>query len=480
MASQVETLIRGAVTKGIVKVAAFNRKRLPRPADAHPFLTGIHTPMTEEVTLEGLRVDGDIPAALTGRYLRNGPNPAVAPDPASYHWFSGAGMVHGLRIEGGKAHWYRNRWVRGSEASAALGEAIPPGPRNATNDAPNTNVVGMAGRTFAIVEAGGKPVELGYELNTIAHNPFDGTLAGAFTAHPHHDPFTNETHAVTYRGDEPNKVWHVVLDQDAHVVRELAIPVSDGPSIHDCAITENHVLIFDLPVTFSMKMLLSGYRFPYAWNDAHPARVGVLPRNGAADEIIWVPVEPCYVFHPANAHERADGKIIVDVVAHETMFAQSTRGPDSEKSRLERWTIDQVAGTTIRTVLHDHAQEFPRYDERRTTRPYRYIYSVAIPGAEAAEWNLADTRLFRHDLEQGETNSHDFGPGRHPGEFVFVPRGPDGPEDDGWLIGLVIDTNDDTTALVILNADDFTGAPQAVVHLPHRVPPGFHGNWAAD
>ncbi|MFZ5725971.1 MAG: carotenoid oxygenase family protein, partial [Pseudomonadota bacterium] len=185
MASNVESLIRGAVKKGIGAVADFNRKRLPTPADAHPYLTGIHTPMDEELTLEALRVDGEIPAALTGRYLRNGPNPAVAPDPASYHWFTGAGMVHGIRIEGGKADWYRNRWVRGTEACAVLGEEIPAGPREASNDAPNTNVVGIDGRTFAIVEAGGKPVELGYELNTIAHNPFDGTLKGPYTAHPH-------------------------------------------------------------------------------------------------------------------------------------------------------------------------------------------------------------------------------------------------------------------------------------------------------
>lgn len=287
-------------------------------------------------------------------------------------------------------------------------------------------------------------------------------------------------HAITYRGDEPNKVWHVVLDKDARVIREEAIAVSDGPSIHDCAITENHVLVFDLPVTFSMKMLLAGYRFPYAWNEAHQARVGLLPRNGSGDSIVWVPVEPCYVFHPANAYETADGKVIVDVVAHETMFAKSKRGPDSQKSRLERWTIDPVAGTTTRTVLHDHAQEFPRYDERLTTRPYRYAYSIAIPNGESTEWALAETRLFKHDLQAGTTGIHDFGPGRHPGEFVFVPRSTDGAEDDGWLIGLVVDMNHETTELVILNADDFSGSPQAVVHLPHRIPPGFHGNWVAD
>ena len=47
-------------------------------------------------------------------------------------------------------------------------------------------------------------------------------------------------------------------------------------------------------------------------------------------------------------------------------------------------------------------------------------------------------------------------------------------------MGLVINAATETSDLVILNADDFTGLPQAVIHLPHRIPPGFHGNWVAD
>src|SRR3546814_3423880 len=70
-------------------------------------------------------------------------------------------------------------------------------------------------------------------LETIAHNPFDGTLAGPYTAHPHHDPFTNEMHAITYKGDQLGTVWHTVLDAEAHVIREESVAVSDGPSIHD-------------------------------------------------------------------------------------------------------------------------------------------------------------------------------------------------------------------------------------------------------
>ena len=73
------------------------------------WLTGNFGPVTEEVTAVDLAVTGTIPDGLDGRYLRNGPNPRGEVDPASYHWFTGDGMVHGVRLRDGRAEWYRNR-----------------------------------------------------------------------------------------------------------------------------------------------------------------------------------------------------------------------------------------------------------------------------------------------------------------------------------------------------------------------------------
>ena len=476
MASVIENGIRSVVGNGLNLISSINRRRLEAPENGHPYLNGIHRPMTEEVTLEDLTVIGTIPEQLNGRYLRNGPNPAAQPDPASYHWFTGAGMVHGIAISDGKAQWYRNRWIRGREACQALGEALPPGPRHERFDAPNTNVIGIAGRTWAIVEAGGNPVELNRTLDTVAHNRFDDTLANSYTAHPHECPITGERHAVCYRGDVMDTVWHTVLDRDGHVIREEAIKVQHGPSIHDCAITADHVLVFDLPVTFSLSRLMAGYSFPYLWNPDHRARVGVLARNAPGDSIIWCDVDPCYVFHTANAFVEADGRIICDVVTHDRMFARSTFGPDSEASAFERWTIDPTARRVDRKTVDPRPQEFPRYDERLTGKPYRYAIATASP--EDLTDNLEfGTRLYRHDLLAGITEAHDFGDGHLPGEFVFVPAATEGGETDGWYMGLVINVDSDTTDLVLLSAADFAGPPVAVIHLPHRIPPGFHGNW---
>ncbi len=476
MASVIENTIRSAVTPVLGAVANFNRKRMKAPEGGHPYLTGIHKPMTEEVTLANLQVDGEIPAQLDGRYLRIGPNPVTAPDEASYHWFVGDGMAHGIRITDGKAEWYRNRWIRSNAVSDGLGEDRKPGTRKPRTDTANTNIVEIGGRTFAIVEAGGFPVELTDELETVAHNPFDGTLHNAFSAHPHLDPKTGEMHAICYDAPVMDTVWHVVIGKDGKVKREEPIAVAQGPSIHDCQITENHVLVFDLPATFSMKRMLAGFAFPYDWNPDHKARVGLCPRNGSGADTIWCDVDTCYVYHAANAFETDDGKVIVDVVVHESTYARTTFGPGGAWSRLERWTVDPVTKKVDRKILNDRAQEFPRYDERLSTSDYRYIYSIALAG-EPDQLDMAGNELFKHDLKTGDTAIRNFGDNRHPGEFVFVPRSAEADEDDGWLIGLVIDMNNETTELHILKANDFTGEPQAVIHVPHRIPPGFHGNW---
>src|SRR5262245_14150410 len=155
MTSAVETAIRGIVTTGITGVATLNRA-LRRSKTPNPYLTGVHQPLTAEYTEEALKVEGQIPPELNGVYLRNGPNPLKMPNHATHHWFVGDAMLHGVRLKGGKALWYRNRWVRATHISEALGEKLVPGPRGPLgNDSPNTNVIGHAGRIYAIVEAGG-------------------------------------------------------------------------------------------------------------------------------------------------------------------------------------------------------------------------------------------------------------------------------------------------------------------------------------
>jgi carotenoid cleavage dioxygenase len=267
-----------------------------------------------------------------------------------------------------------------------------------------------------------------------------------------------------------------VVTADGRVRREEPVRVSHGPMMHDCGITARFAVILDLPVTLSMGALIAGHTFPFRWNPSHPARVGLLPREGAGSEVMWCEVDPCYVFHVANAYDTGDGGVILDVVAYDTMFAGNMDGTDSPRGAFERWTIDPIERGVRRDVIDRHPQDFPRIDERRSSRPYRYAYAMTLPETADPAF-IGASSLFKHDLQAGVRKVHSFGTHRYPGEFVFVPAHARAAEDEGWLLGLVLNPIEQTTDLVIIDARDFEGAPVASIHIPHRVPPGFHGNW---
>lgn len=489
-----------------------------RRTSTNPYLEGNYAPVHRETTAVDLEITGTVPGYLDGRYLRNGPNPLDDPDPNRYHLFLGAGMVHGLRLRDGRAQWYRNRWVRSADVARHLGEHWAGGPHDGGFDfAANTNVIGHAGRTLALAEAGVRPYELTDELETVGPSDFCGTLFAGYTAHPKRDPDTGELHAVSYNPLRGALVRYTVTDTAGRVrhridisLRELgAPPACGGTMMHDFSLTERYVVIYDLPVVLDLSgalrnrpakaaaRRLSGFAarhaapdfvlrtamrgsersgppavgaYPYRWEPEKRARVGVLPREGTAADIRWFEVQPCYVFHPLNAYDEA-GRIVLDVVRHDSVFADDPNATGIQT--LDRWTVDLASGTVREERLDDTPQEFPRVDERLVGKRHRYGYAVGY--APDTPGITAPNALLRHDLSTGTTESVSFGAGREPGEFVFVPSDGQAAEDDGVLMGFVYDRGSNRSDLVLLDAETLNTV--GTVHLPARVPHGFHGNW---
>ena len=449
------------------------------------FLEGPFAPVTEEVTAYNLPVTGRLPAGLNGRYLRNGPNPLGLDDP-NYHWFMGAGMVHGVRIRDGKAEWYRNRWVRSKAVAEAHNETWPGGPVHENMDfGANTHVIANAGRTLATVEGGGLPYELSYELDTVGPCDFGGTLPGGFAAHTKLDHRAGELHAIAYFWAWDH-VQHVVVNSAGKVTQATDVPAPDGPMMHDFALTATQVVLLDLPVTFSINAVTEGREFPYVWNPEHQPRVGLLPRDGSSGAR-WFEVDPCWVFHCLNAYDDDNGRVVVDVCRYNGSFDVSAMWAAHGPVTLDRWTIDPAAGQVSQQRVHDRWQEFPRVDDRIVSRPHRFGYSAvigAVARAITGDGEFSDdafaNALLRHDLVAGTTETREFGRDATVGEAVFAPSSSDAAEDDGYVMAFVHNPERGASDLVILAAQDFTGDPVATVHLPARIPLGFHGNWIAD
>jgi len=494
-------------------------------APANPYLDDFLAPVSTEVTATDLTVTGHIPDFLDGRYLRNGPNPVAEVDPATYHWFTGDGMVHGVALHGGKADWYRNRWVRTAGVRAALGE-----PATATRNlragmqslGANTNVLAHAGKTLALVEGGVANYELSDELDTVGACDFDGTLTGGYAAHPHRDPRTGELHAVSYSFARGRTVQYSVIDAHGHARRTVDIEVSGSPMMHDFSLTEKYVVLYDLPVTLDPMQVLpkkmpkwmrhpaqlvaqavvgrvpvpgpivalmnrnerSAYQLPYAWNPKYPARIGVMPRDGGNSDVRWFEIEPCYVYHPLNAYSEVRNShemLVLDVVRYERMFDRDRRGPGDTAPTLDRWTINLTTGAVTSERRDDRSQEFPRINETLLGSRHRFGYTVGIGGGFVDSGrSKMSSALYKHDYATGSSMIAPLDPELLIGEMSFVPRPGAGSaslsEDDGILMGYGYHRGRDEGQLLLLDAQ--TCESVATVHLPQRVPMGFHGNWA--
>lgn len=441
-------------------------------ADDNAYLSGNFAPMASEITAVNLKTRGRIPAELEGRLLRIGPSPIGPVNRTFYHWFTGTGLVHGLRLRGGRAEWYRSRFTMSADAAAALSKPPIPGPGNGQT-AVNTHVTAIGDRVYAIVEAGQVPIELDYNLESVARSDFGGTLEGGFTAHPKRDPLTGELVALAYQTGRPT-LRYLVVDAAGRAATQANIPAPHQPMVHDVGFTRNFIIVMDLPVTLQPQRLPE-HTFPYFWNDQQTPRIGLLPRSGDLDGLVWIEAPACYVFHIVNAYETEAGEVVADVVRHPRIHEFDRHGPNEGRPVLMRWTLDRARGRLTEGVLDEHGGEFPRIDDRRGGQDYRYGYTAHWWGDK-----VSCGPLYKHDVHTGRTEVHNFGPSYASMEPVFVPRSGATTEDDGYVLAYVYDAERNTSDVVILSAQDFAGPPLAVVELPVRVPFGFHGSWVPD
>ena len=420
------------------------------------YLQGNYAPVKNLISETGLKVTGQIPKDLSGLFVRNGPNPMGAVNEKKHHWFLGEGMLHGIRLDSGNALWYKNKLVDGNDSNA------------------NTSVISHGGKIYAIVEAGGYPVEIDQDLNSLNTKPFYGNSNEGFTAHPKIDPDTNEMHAMCYDyANNFDTVNYVVIDQNGSHKKTQSIPFESRSMMHECAITKNYMLVFDLSVVFDLYKLGRGY-FPFSWDDNHQSRIGLLDRNGDSDAVQWFEIERTYFFHTFNAHEDPNGNVVITAAAYGRLFDTDWNGPFTESSpQLTKWELNIKSGQATSTKLDDRAVEFPRINPSLVGKFNQYAYALASSNTSEPDFK----EIVKYDLKNDTSEVYQYGNGKFGAEPVFVAAEGAKSEDEGYLLSLVYNQETDNSDLIILNAKEPKSGPLATVHLPQRVPFGFHGEW---
>jgi carotenoid cleavage dioxygenase-like enzyme len=467
-----------------------------------PGFAGRYAPMRLEGEIRGLEViQGAVPDTLRGTYSRVGADPAWPPAVPHDFFFNADGMVSMFRFEHGYVD-FRSRYVRTPRflAERSARRSIFGAYRNPYTDDPaaaginrglaNTNVYWHAGRLLASKEDS-PPIQIDPDtLDTVGEWTWDGELASqTATAHPKVDPRTGELvfFGFAAKGETTPDIAYYEADRGGRIIHEAWFEAPYSSMVHDWAVTEHFVVFPIIPLTSDLDRLKAGGPH-YVWDGSKDVYLGVVPRRGGSADVRWYRGSNRFASHIMNAFD--DGRHIhIDTpVGEKSAFpwfpdiAGAPFDPEQAKGYLSRWTIDTMGGTGgfSEVRLTDCSGEFPRTDDRRATRGYRFglINLTDVPGQPPPPDGLPGFRwLAVIDPETRAMTRRYAGQDSTVQEAIFVPPRADAPHGEGYVMQLVDRHAEARCDLLILDARHVDAEPVATVKIPVRMPGGLHGNW---
>ena len=416
----------------------------------------------------------------------------------NYHWFAGDGKVHAFYFRGDQVVDYQTKWVRTrnfhleEEAQRALfgnkkygsRMEIDESVRHVRAQSANTNAIFHGGQLLAL-EDGNSPIALDpWTLDTIGVHSYDERLTGPMTAHPHVDPVDGSLISFGRMVDGPgsNMMTHLVVNATGELVQQEKFEAPYCALLHDFAISREHVIYPLGPAILDPTRPKQG-KSVLQWEGDRPSYLGVLNRAAGADSLQWIEMDTCYMWHTLNAFERGD-RLFIDLVKYNRLpnydkqeDVRSAENPEDFAGRLVRWSVDlnNYAAGVEEEVLDDLISEFPRVDERIVGSEHRHSYFLCMldKKGESRHWDA----VVHLDMETGRRQIFDPGPNSFLSEAVFAPRPGSTEEGDGFILVPVFRADESRSDIVVLGAQNISAGPQAIIKLPFRMNPTFHGNF---
>jgi len=274
-----------------------------------------------------------------------------------------------------------------------------------------------------------------------------------------------------------------VVDEKNDLVHYVDMPLP-GPRLpHDMAFTRNYVILNDFPLFWDPRLLEANVHLPGFHRDL-PSRFAVIPRRGGTDEIRWFEADPTFVLHFTNAYEDGDEIVLDGFFEGDPSPVESLTGDKWERafrflaldrlqSRLHRWRFNLVTGGVSEEQLSDSITEFGMINAGYAGAEYRYTYAAT----GKPSWFLFDG-LVKHDLHTGSEQRFAFDDGVYGSETAMAPRVGSTAEDDGYLVTLTTDMNDDASYCLVFDATRVADGPICKLALPERISSGTHSTWA--
>lgn len=440
-----------------------------------------------------IAVEGQIPAALNGDYLRNGPGGHDVFGHRYRHWFDGDGLVHRFRLSDGQVHHVGRiidtpKWRAEQAAVKPLFDTFDTdvdgfsisGTPDSINPG-NINIIRHAGKLLALWE-GGSAIELDPE--TLGFRSFltlsPKTRGLPFSAHPRLDrdgTLWSFGHAG-YAGKIV--LYRVKPDGSLHGTHLIDAP--DTPMVHDFMITERHVIFILTPWRYD-QAARGTFLERYDWRPEDGGQALIIDKNDPAIRQT-VDLPPFWAYHFGNAWEDEAGVIrfdycrYADPSATTEGFRQVMNGeaPTGNGASYRQARIDPARGTfSDATLIDGPTAEFPRvHPDRMGQRTDRAVIVLADPAAAAQHPHFTTTAMVSQD--SGRIDAFVHGATEIAEEAVFVPAN-DTDDGQGWVLQTVLDFRDSRTRLKIFDARDMASGPRAVATLPYALPLGLHGSF---
>ncbi|XP_048548927.1 carotenoid 9,10(9',10')-cleavage dioxygenase-like isoform X1 [Triticum urartu] len=295
-------------------------------------------------SVEILQIEGEIPKDFPeGVYIRNGSNPLFGAlhstvsvfGESSEIWVEGEGMLHALYFTktGSASSWsvsYDNRYVQSETLKIEQGRQKPcflpaiEGDSAAiivayilnylrfgkvNKNITNTNVFEHAGRVYAVAESH-QPQEICIQ-NLETGNTWDigGEWDRPFTAHPKVAPGSGELVIFGSDAKKPFLVVGVVSDDGTKLKHKVDLKLNRSTLCHDIGVTLKYNIIIDIPLTIDIGRLTTGGQLIEFEKEGY-ARIGIMPRYGDAESVMWFDVEPFCMFHLINCFEEGDEVVV--------------------------------------------------------------------------------------------------------------------------------------------------------------------------
>lgn len=469
-----------------------------KPWPDNPFLQGYYEPLTAECTAPDLVIEGEMPRDLNGTFYRNGPNPQMPPE-NEYHFFTGDGMIHAFNFDNGRVS-HMNRWAQtarfkiekreGRSLFSGMNPLLTP-PEfldfvlTDKEGVANTSVVYHGGKLL-LLEEGHLPFQMDADtLDSHGAWSFFGKLTTTMSAHPKIDPVTGDMlfHAYMTSGPFTDDMGIYRISRDGHMIESHTLKAPYAAMVHDFVVTENYIVIPIMPITASMDRAMAGQP-PLAWEPEIPTMVGIMPRNGTADQLRWIEGDACYVFHYMNGWDK-DGVVTIEACHFESPplfpMVDGTPTPPNVDPKLARWTIDLNADNprVKMSFLVDHGAEFPVIDPRYAMREYQHGWYTSTDKkieAHIPDGDAVYNSIVHFDVKSERASTYAFSEG-HVSEPMFIPRGADAEEGEGYVLTCVYNLETNTSDMCVFDAQSISDGPVGRAKVSHRVPVCFHGTW---